>query len=321
MPSEHGPSHQPQVDLQVQSFLNHLRAERGLSPNTVSAYQSDLAQLAGMLRAGGAKDGPLHWATIDRDALERYSIWLQEQEFLPTSRARKIAAARSFFRFLAEEGAIAKSPADAIQARRPQRLLPGVLSEDQVVALLQATGLLPGPEALRDRAMLEVTYAAGLRVSEVVGPQGLDTASLNRDAGWVRCMGKGAKERIVPLYSGVLDLLLRYQTEARPELAARARERAAARTPALFLNSRGRTMTRQGFWLILKRHARAAGIASRLTPHTLRHTFATHLLQGGASLRHVQEMLGHANIGTTLIYTHLTGAQVQEAYGKAHPRA
>ena len=253
--------------------------------------------------------------------MERYSLWLQEQGFLPTSRARKIATARSFFRFLAEEGAIDKSPAGSIQARRPQRLLPDVLSEEQVAALLQATDRLPGPVGLRDRAMLEVTYAAGLRVSEVVGPQGLDTASLNRDAGWVRCMGKGSKERVVPLYPGIIELLLRYQTEARPQLAAKARGRAAGRTPALFLNGRGRTMTRQGFWLVLKRHAQAAEIRGRLTPHTLRHTFATHLLQGGASLRHVQEMLGHANIGTTLIYTHLTDAQVQEAYSQAHPRA
>ena len=310
-----------QEDIQVQSFLSHLRVERGLSPNTVMAYRSDLAQLAEVLGEGGAQPQPLDWPAVDREAMERYSLWLQEQSFLPNSRARKIAAARSFFRFLAEEGAIAKSPADSIQTRRQSRSLPGVLSEEQVVALLRATGVPSGPEGLRDRAMLEVTYAAGLRVSEVVGPQGLDTASLNPEAGWVRCMGKGSKERVVPLYSGIVELLLSYQAEARPKLAAKAKDRAAVRTTALFLNSRGRTMTRQGFWLVLKRHAQAAGIQSRLTPHTLRHTFATHLLQGGASLRHVQEMLGHANIGTTLIYTHLTDAQVQEAYTRAHPRA
>ena len=314
-------SYQPQEDSQVQSFVNHLRAERGLSANTVMAYQSDLAQLAGLLRGDGPHSKPVDWSSVSRDAMEQYSLWLQERGFLPSSRARKVAAARSFFRFLAEEGAIAKSPADSIQARRLRRSLPDVLSEEEVVSLLRAAEATPGPGGQRDRAMLEVTYAAGLRVSEVVGPQGLDSSSLNPEAGWVRCMGKGSKERVVPLYPGIVQRLLRYQAEARPQLLAKSGDGATARPRALFLNSRGRPITRQGFWLVLRRYAQEADIHTHLSPHTLRHTFATHLLQGGASLRHVQEMLGHANIGTTLIYTHLTDAQVQEAYERAHPRA
>ena len=312
-------------DPQMESFLDHLRAERALSPNTVSAYRSDLQQLAEIV---GHAEGPGHgvpWEAVDRDAMVRYSLALQERTYSPTSAARKTSAVRSFFRFLAEEGVIDKSPAESLQTRRPQRSLPNVLSEEEVVALLRAPEATPGPEGLRDRAMLEVTYAAGLRASEVVGPQGLDTASINSEgggeAGFVRCMGKGAKERMVPLYPGIIARLRRYLEEARPQLLARVGRRAYRGSTALFLNSRGRPMTRQGLWLILKRYARQADLRMRLTPHTLRHTFATHLLQGGASLRHVQEMLGHANITTTLIYTHLTDAQVQEAYQRAHPRA
>ena len=308
-------------DHQVEVFLNHLRAERGLSPHTVTAYRSDLEQMIAVLREITQVARPVQWERLNRDTLERYSLALQKRGYSSMTLARKTAAARSFFRFLAEEGVIPRSPAESLQARRPQRTLPDILSVDQVVALLHATDATPGPEGMRDRAMLELTYAAGLRVSEVVGPQGLDPASVNTETGWVRCIGKGSKERLVPLYPGVVECVRRYVTEARPQLRARVRDGLARSTTALFLNSRGRPLTRQGFWLVLRRHARRAGIRTRLTPHVLRHTFATHLLQGGVSLRHVQEMLGHANITTTQIYTHLTDAQVRQVYEKAHPRA
>ena len=234
--------------------------------------------------------------------------------------ARKVAAVRSFFQFMAEERLLERNPADHLKSRRPGQSLPNVLTEYEIVNLLQAAVAHSGPEGLRDRAMLEVTYAAGLRVSEVVGPTGLQLASLSLDDDWVRVLGKGSKERVLPLYKGIADLLKLYLQDARPTLARRnRRERLEAR--AVFLNARGRPLTRQGYWLILKRTAAEAGIYGRITPHTLRHSFATHLLHGGASLRHVQELLGHADISTTQIYTHLTSEQIRAAFESAHPRA
>lgn len=303
------------ADEHVDSFLRHLRAERGLSPNTVAAYRSDLAQLAAAL----SRSGPERWDAVTPEWLERYAIRLRAREYADASAARKLAAVRSFFRFLAEEGVVARSPAEALRARRPGRPLPDVLTEEEVVALLKAAEAAPGPAGARDRAMLELTYAAGLRVSEVVGPQGVHVGSVNVEQGWVRVLGKGSKERVVPLYPAIGERVRRYVVEARPQLL---HTRPGTRpSSALFLNARGAPLTRQGYWLLLKAHARRAGILTRLTPHTLRHSFATHLLRGGASLRHVQELLGHANIATTQVYTHLTDDEVREAYDAAHPRA
>ena len=308
-------------DTQVDAFLSHLRAERGLSANTIAAYRGDLDQLAGLMASG---QHAVAWDHVDRQAMEGYSLMLRERGYTEATIARKLASTRSFFRFLSEEALIDANPSEAVRPRRRAQLLPNVLSVEEVLALLNAAdaGLASrsrGPEQDRDRAMLELTYAAGLRVSEVVGPDGLNTSRLDLDGGWVRVMGKGSKERVVPLYAGIAERLRRYLAEARPALAARAR--GAERTGGeVFLSARGRPLTRQGFWKILRRHAAAAGISSRLTPHTLRHTFATHLLQGGASLRHVQELLGHANISTTQVYTHVTDNQVRQAYEQAHPR-
>ena len=304
------------VNEEIEAYLRHLRAERGLSPNTLAAYRGDLEQFTALTARGGAD---LRWDRIgDRD-LERFSLALQEHRYADTSRARKMAAVRSLFRFLAEEEVVGRNPAERIQTRRPRRTLPNVLSEDEVVAILHAASTQEGAEALRDRAMLEITYAAGLRVSEVVGPTGLRLNSLHLEDGDVRVIGKGSKERIVPVYLGVAELVGRYVRDARPAMLAHSRARAT--TDALFLNARGRALTRQGYWLVLKRCAARAGISGRVSPHTLRHSFATHLLSGGASLRHVQELLGHATIATTQIYTHLTDGQVLEAYDAAHPRA
>ena len=305
------------VDEQIEAYLRHLRAERGLSPNTLAAYRGDLEQFAEMTGRDAAE---VRWERLgDRD-LERFSLALQERRYADTSKARKIAAVRSLFRFLAEEEVVDRNPAERIRTRRPGRTLPNVLSEEEVVALLQAASAQEGAaEALRDRAMLEVTYAAGLRVSEVVGPTGLRLNSLHLEDGEVRVLGKGSKERIVPIYPGVAALATRYVRDARPVLLAHSRARAT--TDALFLNARGRELTRQGYWLVLKRCAARAGVTGKVSPHTLRHSFATHLLSGGASLRHVQELLGHATIATTQIYTHLTDGQVLEAYDAAHPRA
>ena len=301
-------------DQLLDAFVSHLRAERGLSPNTIAAYRTDLAQLA--LFFHGQDD----WSRTSPRDLDRYAAWLRKQAYAPSSIARKLAAIRSFFRFLVEEAVVDTTPADHLRPPRAGRPLPHVLGEEEVVALLEAAEAGPGPEGVRDRAMLELTYAAGLRVSEVVGPQGLGLAGLSLDGGWVRVLGKGSKERLVPLYPGIVDRLRAYLRDARPVLAARAK-RGRGGPPALFPNARGRAMTRQGYWLVLKRCAARAGITTHLSPHTLRHSFATHLLRGGAPLRHVQELLGHASIATTQIYTHLDDTQVREAYAGAHPRA
>ena len=304
-------------DQLLDAFLSHLRAERGLSPNTVAAYRSDLYQLGGLLRTNNRS---LDWSRVTPGDLDSYASRLRALAYAESSVARKLAAARSFFRFLVEEAIVETTPAEHLRPRRAGRPLPYVLDEEEVVALLEAAEAGPRPASVRDRAMLELTYAAGLRVSEVVGPQGLDLAGLSLDGGWVRVLGKGAKERLVPIYPAIVERLRAYLREARPALVARA-GRSHGRPSALFPNARGRPMTRQGYWLVLKRCAARAGLGARLSPHTLRHSFATHLLRGGAPLRHVQELLGHASISTTQVYTHLSDTQVREAYAEAHPRA
>ena len=309
-------------DPRIQEFLNHLRAERGLSANTISAYQNDLDQLLFFLREQFDISVPVHWDRISRDEVNAYSLKLQQNEYLSTTIARKIASVRAFLRFLTEEGLMQKSPAETIKSPRPRRTLPDILSLDEVLNILTAIDINNRPEGFRDRAMLETTYAAGLRVSEVVGPQGLHTMSLNSESGTIKCIGKGSKERIVPLYPDIVNRLLHYTKNIRPILRKRSKNmRMTTSNTSLFLNSKGETMTRQGFWLILKKYAQLAGVNTKVSPHILRHTFATHLLNGGASLRHVQELLGHASITATLIYTHLTDKQLLSVYNQSHPRA
>jgi integrase/recombinase XerD len=305
------------LDQQVSAFLSHLRSERGLATNTVNAYRADLIQLTAILTKSSRS---LNWARLTEGRLQDYTIELVDRGYTQSSVARKIAAVRSFFQFLAEEGEIAKSPANKLRARRQGRPLPDVLTEENVVAILKAASEGAGAEGVRDRAMLELTYAAGLRVSEVVGPTGVELSSLNLDDGWVRVLGKGSKERVVPLYPGITERLRYFICEARPVLVARGdSSRGAPR--AVFLNAQGRPLTRQGLWLALQRAVAVSGVTMKVTPHTLRHSFATHLLRGGASLRHVQELLGHASIATTQIYTHLTDDQVRRVFDNAHPRA
>lgn len=305
------------TDQQIEAFLSHLRAERGFSVNTVAAYRGDLAQLQEAL-VGGDRD--VRWVDVTQRDVEDARLSLGEQGYSSTSLARKVAAVRSFFRFLLEEGVIDANPAERMQTRRPSRTLPDVLTEPEVVRLLEAASKRPGPEGVRDRVMLELTYAAGLRVSEVVGPQGLELSALSLDGGWVRVYGKGGKERLSPVYPGIVRQITAYVRDVRPQLLVHAKRRGPVAS-ALFLNSRGYPMTRQGYWFVLKKAAARAEITRRLTPHTLRHSFATHLLRGGAPLRHVQELLGHASIATTQVYTHLTDSQVREAFEHAHPRA
>ncbi|MDA0677574.1 MAG: tyrosine recombinase, partial [Chloroflexi bacterium] len=235
-----------------------------------------------------------------------------DRGYSAATRSRKIAALRSFMRYLVEERVLDENPAAHIRTPRAGRPVPEVLSADDVEALLETAAQGTAVEERRDHAMIELMYAAGLRVSELVS---LDVGDVNLRSATVRTMGKGSKERVVPLHEFAIDAMENYLIAIRPELAV------GARTDAMFLGRRGKRLTRQGFWQRLRRIAITAGITARLTPHTLRHSFATHLLQGGASLRHVQELLGHSSISTTQIYTHLTSEHVRDEYDKAHPRA
>jgi integrase/recombinase XerD len=237
---------------------------------------------------------------------------MEERGYSPSTRSRKIAALRSFLKFLVEERVLEESPASHIRTPRAGRAVPEVLTPLDVESLLKTAASGPSPEERRDYVMIELMYAAGLRVSELVG---LDISDVNLRGATVRTIGKGSKERVVPLYPVAVEVVESYLHSVRPLLAVRAQ------TDALFLGRRGRRLSRQGFWQRLRRTAVQAGISAHLTPHTLRHSFATHLLQGGASLRHVQELLGHSSISTTQIYTHLTSEHVRTEYDRVHPRA
>lgn len=303
-------------DQQVLAFLGHLRAERGLSANTIAAYRNDLNQFVSTISSPGIN---FSWDRLGRESIQEYYANLQVHDYAQSTVARKIGAIRSLFRFLLEEGIVKENLTGELKARRPGSSLPLVLSEEEIINLLNTTRTSPGPIGHRDQVMLELAYAAGLRVSEIVGQTGLTESDVDLEKGWVRCFGKGAKQRQVPIYPGIVDMLKEYIVSTRPALRKRAKHWLARSTTSLFLNNRGLPLTRQGFWLILNRYAEKAGIEN-ISPHTLRHTYATHLLKGGASLRHVQVMLGHANIATTQNYTHLSEDFVLEAYKKAHPR-
>ncbi|MCS7207182.1 MAG: site-specific tyrosine recombinase XerD [Dehalococcoidia bacterium] len=294
---------------QIDAFLEHLAVERGASPHTIAAYRNDLHQLLEFLTT---QERISRWDQVDLGVLTRFVLWLLEKRYTNTTLARRVAAVKSLLHFLVREGVLASNPAEDLGSPKAGRHLPKALSEEEVERLLQATGKEQTPEALRDRAMLELLYATGMRVSELTG---LDLRDINLREGTVRCRGKGNKERVIPIHSVAEEALRAYLERGRPRLVPDLREQ------ALFVNQRGERLTRQGFWLILKGYARKAGITSPVTPHTLRHSFATHLLRGGAPLRHVQELLGHASIATTQIYTYLTNQHLQEAYDKAHPRA
>jgi integrase/recombinase XerD len=298
---------------EIRSFLNHLAIEKGYSENTINAYRNDLNQLADFVEetAVGKGDTP-DWPSVDRNLLISYILDLKERNYAPATVARKVAAVKSFFDFLVAEGIIKNDPTENLSSPKVGKSLPKPLSVAEVELLLAAPAKLSTPEAKRDVAMIELLYACGMRVSELIS---LNVGDVNLEAGFVRCMGKGSKERIIPIHQEASRFVKEYIVEARTQLLRDGDEQ------ALFLNRRGERLTRQGLWLILKNYAKAAGIKKPVTPHTLRHSFATHVLNGGADLRAVQELLGHANISSTQIYTHLTSEHVRQAYEKAHPRA
>jgi len=302
------------MDDRIGQFLHFLSAEKGASENTIAAYRNDLSQFHGFLSTISLNGNNTDWRRISRDVILKYMEDLKGRQYKEASVARKVAAVKSFFQFLHAEGAIPANPTESLASPRVGKSLPKPLSVQEVDELLEQPSKRKTPEASRDHGMMELLYATGLRVTELVSLD-LDSISLDRPSPHVRCLGKGAKERTIPIYDQAVGALVGYLNEGRPRLVKNKKER------ALFVNRRGERLTRQGFWLILKHYAREAGIKDTVTPHSLRHSFATHMLRGGAPLRSVQELLGHANISTTQVYTQITDEHVRNVYEKAHPRA
>jgi integrase/recombinase XerD len=297
---------------QVTTFLEYLEVEQGYSQNTVSAYRNDVGQFLEYLQHLDLAKRPRGWGNVTRDHIVSYMLEMKEREYASSTVARKVAAVKSFFNFLVQQGQLKKNPADELDSPKVEKHLPSSIAPEDIDRLLAAP-VGETPTAYRDRALLESLYATGLRVSELVA---LDVADVNVDAGTVRCVGKGSKERILPVYDQALAVIDDYISKGRPELIKPDSEE-----QALFLNRRGQRLTRQGLWLIIKRYVDRMDIDGHITPHTLRHSFATHLLRGGAGLREVQQMLGHANISTTQVYTQVSNDHLREVYDESHPRA
>ena len=302
------------MQQQIDNFLTFLSAERNAAVNTISAYKNDLDQFRQFLGSLSVNGSGPSLTSVDLPMLQNYVAALREREYADATVARKIAAVKSFYSYLTAEGVVEKDPTETLSSPRVGKTLPKALSVREIDELLEQPRKRSTPEAKRDRAMLELLYATGMRVSELVALD-LDSIELHNNLATVRCVGKASKERLIPIHEQAVHALRIYLQDARPEMARSKRER------GLFINRRGERLTRQGFWLILKNYARLANIPSDVTPHTLRHSFATHMLRGGAPLRSVQELLGHANISTTQIYTQLTDEHVRRVYEHAHPRA
>ena len=313
----------PDLVAATDDYLTYLRVERGLAPATIRAYRADLHDFAasrGVSRAWAGSPDPAVGYLAARTRRGRRG----DPGLAPSSLRRRAAALKGFYRYAYGEGLIGVDVAAHLDLPRPSRLLPETLTVEEIDRLLEAAG---GDEtddaeaapahALRDRALLELLYAAGLRISEAIG---LDREDLSVDGAFVRVIGKGDKERLVPVGDVALDWLDRWMRGPRVALLALGHV-APLRGGPLFLGDRGGRLARQQAWAAVKRAASRAGLADRVSPHTLRHSFATHLLEGGADLRIVQELLGHASISTTQLYTHLTGERIRDVYSRAHPRA
>jgi integrase/recombinase XerD len=298
-----------EIAAAISSYLTHVKVEKGLSVNTISAYQRDLVKFAEFL--GKRK---LALDSVKRDDLVDFLAGLYRQKLESRTVARELVTLRSFFRFAQAQGLISTDPAINLESPKIRRNLPGCLRLEEVDTLLEQPD---GKTALglRDRAMLEVLYSTGLRVSELIG---LNVADVDTRVGCIRCIGKGDKERIVPVGRKALGMVDKYLRDGRPALLQRAK--APTRT-ALFINRQGHPLSRVGVWKILSAYGRRAGLRVALTPHMLRHSFATHLLERGADLRSVQLMLGHADISTTQIYTHVVEERLKQIYKAHHPRA
>lgn len=290
----------------LRRFLNYLMAERNASPYTISNYGREIAQFLAFLES----EGITNWADVTRVILRRYLGWLNSQGYAKASIARRLSELRSFGRFLMREGIVPQNPFRAVSSPKLPKRLPNAISQPDAKTLVTAPDLA-NPQGLRDRAMLEVLYGGGVRVSELVG---LNLASLDARRRELLVWGKGAKERIVLLGGPAVNALVDYIDHGRPRLLKRT-------TNALFLNRLGGRLTTRSVMTITKKYTHLAGIEKKVSPHTLRHTFATHLLDGGADLRSVQELLGHARLSTTQIYTHISQNRAREVYLRSHPLA
>lgn len=291
-------------DGALDDYIQHLRVERGLSRHTIDAYASDLAKLGKWLQHEGRVVDD-----VDETTVAGFLVALSQNGLSARSQARSLSSIRGFFKFLVDEGHRTSDPTALLEGPQLLAKLPDVLNRDEVLRLLQAPAG-DKPNRVRDRGMLQTMYAAGLRVSELVE---LDLGDLNLEEGFIAVLGKGNKRRIVPIGDHARVALSDYLLRVRPKWAKPA-------SRACFLTARGKPMTRQGFWAIVKKYAKAAGITKPISPHKLRHSFATHLLAGGADLRSVQTMLGHADVSTTQIYTHVTGDHLRKMHERYHPR-
>jgi integrase/recombinase XerD len=292
----------------IDAFLDHLRVERRLSTHTLESYGRDLVALSAYAAAAGRPP-----EALDRHMLESFVRQQITRGLSPRSVARSVAAIRGYYRFLVLDRHLEASPADDLQPPRAWPALPKFLSVEEVDALIEQPDVST-PLGLRDRAMIELLYATGMRVSELIGVRGAD---LHLGEQYLTCVGKGNKERIVPIGDQASEWVERYQQRSRPALV---KTRGVRPTPRLFLNARGAPLSRVGFWKILKKYGRRAHLPRTLSPHVIRHSFATHLLERGADLRAIQMMLGHADLSTTQIYTHVLEARLRSVYDRFHPR-
>ncbi|AYF99331.1 site-specific tyrosine recombinase XerD [Protaetiibacter intestinalis] len=302
-----------ELGRQLDRYLRQLEIERGLSRNTVAAYRRDLTAFLAALAERGVRDAD----SLDAEGVRAYVLGLRDRErpLAAASTARVISSIRGFTRFLVEEGVVSRDPAEELAPPKLPKRLPKALSVEQVSALLAATDG-DDPVRLRDKALLELLYATGARVSEAVSLDVDDLLGADGTPELIRVIGKGDKQRIVPVGSFARAAVEAYLVRARPLLAVRGHA-----TPALFLGARGARLSRQNAWLVIRAAAERAGISVEVSPHSLRHSFATHLLAGGADVRVVQELLGHASVATTQLYTHVTIDGLRDAYQQAHPRA
>ena len=295
------------INQAIDDYIIFLTVEKGASGNTIEAYSNDVRKFAQYLEDAGIR----RWAQVDTATVRGYLAWMQNESLTNTTRARNVAALKSFFRFLYMEKYTKHNLGELLDTPRKEKVLPKYLTVEEVERLMDAPDVTT-PHGCRDKAMLELLYASGLRVSELIT---LKLSDISFEMAYVRCFGKGAKERIIPLGRYALAALEQYINHCRPKVDNNWQ------TDTLFLNKNGKGLSRQGFWKLIKKYGKEAGIVTDITPHVLRHSFATHLLSNGADLRAIQEMLGHADIATTQIYTHLLGEQMLDVYKSAHPRA
>ena len=287
----------------VKDFISYIQIERGYAVNTIKAYYRDLDHFVRFTR-------PKELLEIDREVIKKYIDYLSNHGFSAASLERKMACLKSFFHYLIGEGKVATDPTGDFHLPKKAKRLPKALTINEAARLVSSPRG-NDPWALRDAALLELLYASGMRASEIIG---LNLDDINLEVSFVRCFGKGSKERVVPIGQIALDALKHYLEAGRPQFPIKDKV-------ALFLDKNGERLSRQGLWLVLKKYVKRSGVKSKTSPHTLRHSFATHLLEKGADLRSVQEMLGHADIATTQIYTSVSRERLKKMYLKAHPRA